>query len=194
MGLRASVEAFRRYRLSASTSSSSTTSPARGWPPPFSASSGLPAASRAWSSPLTPFRADLGRGRFERQDFAREIGEIAAGLRGRDGSTARTTATARWTRPPTTVRSSLGQSLRSRFLEYAPRGGAKVLVSHEELLAYLSTLHPVHYGQLAGSIDALFVEDLGPIRDQDAALRFVHLVDKLYDRRVRLFVSSVRAR
>ena len=50
---------------------------------------------------------------------------------------------------------SVPSALRSRYLGYSSPAGSKVLVSHADLLAYLSTLHPIHYGQLAGEIDAL---------------------------------------
>jgi cell division protein ZapE len=39
-------------------------------------------------------------------------------------------------------------------------------------------------------MEALFVEGLAPMVDQGTALRFVHLVDKLYDQQVRLAVSA----
>lgn len=141
--------------------------------------------------------SDLGRGRFSADDFAREIGEIAAGFEvvRIDGEDYRHRASGAAGNDPAVLPP---HRLTARFLSYvpspvgfvAPGPGAKVLATHDDLLACLVTLHPIHYGQLARSIDALFVENLSPIPDQDAALRFVGLVDKLYDWRVRLFVST----
>jgi cell division protein ZapE len=133
--------------------------------------------------------SDLGRGRFSAEDFAREIGEIAAGFEvvQIDGEDYRHRSSDVSADDPAELTS---EELHRRFRSYAPSRGVKVLVSHDDLLAYLSTLHPIHYGQLARSVDALFVDDLGAIGDQDAALRFVHLIDKVYDRRVRLLIST----
>jgi cell division protein ZapE len=132
---------------------------------------------------------ELGRGRFAADDFAREIGEIAAAFEVLriEGEDYRHRSTDLDADDPAVLDSD---ALRSRYLSYTARVGAKVYASHSDLLAYLSSLHPIHYGRLAESLDALFLDGLGPIRDQDSCLRFVHLVDKLYDRQVRLFVST----
>lgn len=54
----------------------------------------------------------------------------------------------------------------------------------------LTRLHPVHYRSLLDDVDVLIVRDVAPIPDQNAALRFVHFVDKLYDLGVGLRASG----
>lgn len=68
--------------------------------------------------------------------------------------------------------------------------GAKVYVTHAELLAHLATLHPIRYARMLESIGTIFVEGFEPIIDQDQALRFVHLIDKMYDQRVGLVATA----
>ncbi len=125
----------------------------------------------------------LGEGRFNADDFKREIQGIAARFetlridgpdyRHREGL-----------RPPVPVSSQL---LQAAFQELA---GVKALETFDDLLSHLSRLHPIRYSNLLEGLDAVFLEDLHPIQKQDDALRFVHLMDKLYDRQIKLFVAG----
>jgi cell division protein ZapE len=132
---------------------------------------------------------DLGAGRFAADDFRREIGEIAVAFetvhiagddyrhrpRGEDSAP---------------VEQLTAEALRAAFERYVPARGGKLLVTAPALLARLTTLHPIRYARLVAPLEALFVEGLEPFDDQDEALRFVHLVDKLYDQQVRLALSA----
>ena len=132
---------------------------------------------------------DLGAGRFAADDFRQEIGEIAATfetvhIEGEDYRHR-----PRWEGTPAgAVLSS--DALRAAYAAYRPRAGARVLTSARALQARLAELHPIRYARLLRPMEALFVEGLAPMMDQGAALRFVHLVDKLYDQQVRLTVSA----
>ncbi len=189
MGLAASVEQFRRYRLVCVDEFELDDVAGTRMAAAFLRGLWAPGADARVVVTSNTLPSDLGRGRFSAEDFAREIGEIAAGFEvvQIEGEDYRHRATSL---APEDCCVLTPSDLRARHAGHEASTGAKILVSHHDLLAYLSTLHPIHYGQLAKQIDALFVDGLGPIRDQDAALRFVHLVDKVYDRRVRLFVSA----
>ena len=56
-----------------------------------------------------------------------------------------------------------------------------VRTSGAELKAALARLHPVRYRPLLARVDVLLIDHVEPLPDQNAALRFVHFVDKLYD-------------
>ena len=51
-------------------------------------------------------------------------------------------------------------------------------------------MHPIRYAGLLEGVQAVFVRGLEPILKQDDALRFVHFVDKLYDREIKLMASG----
>jgi len=60
-----------------------------------------------------------------------------------------------------------------------------------DLLGHLRSLHPIRYRYLFEGLEVVYLEGLAPIPDQNDALRFVHFVDKLYDRGVGLRASGV---
>jgi cell division protein ZapE len=132
---------------------------------------------------------DLGAGRFAADDFRREIGEIAGSfetvhIAGDD-----------YRHRPRGGEIGVGalpsaEAVRAAYEHYAPTRGGKLLVDAPRLLARLTTLHPIRYVCLVAPLEALFVAELAPFRDQDTALRFVHLIDKLYDQEVRLALSA----
>ncbi len=61
------------------------------------------------------------------------------------------------------------------------------------LLDHLRAVHPSRYGALLDGVSAVAVADLTPVSDQNAALRLVVLVDRLYDRGLPVAVSGVPA-
>ena len=132
---------------------------------------------------------DLGAGRFAADDFRREIGEIAAAFETVHIAGEDYRHRPRWEgAAPGELLSSA--ALRAAFDTYTPRQGAKLLVAMPGLLARLTALHPIRYARLVAPLEALFLEELEPFHDQDTALRFVHLVDKLYDQQVRLALAT----
>ena len=125
----------------------------------------------------------LGEGRFNADDFKREIQGIAnrfealrldgPDYRHREGLSA------------PQLRSEGG--LEAAFNAFA---GVKAIAEFADLQAHLARLHPIRFAGLLGGIEAIFVRNLEPIRSQDDALRFVHFVDKLYDRELRFAASG----
>lgn len=107
----------------------------------------------------------LGEGRFNAEDFQREILAIAAHwdvlrLDGPD------------------YRSTPEHNLQPR----PPTGNTSTTVDDfDELLAHLRHVHPVQYGPLLDGVDTVVVENLHPVENQGSALLFVQLVDEIYD-------------
>jgi cell division protein ZapE len=118
----------------------------------------------------------LGEGRFNAEDFERELLEIGSHwevLR-LDGPDFRATS-----RPSRT--SALSAD------EVAPlrSAGIATVDAFDDVLAHLRHVHPVQYGHLVEGLDTVVIEGLHPIENQGSALLFVQLVDELYDRGLR---------
>lgn len=115
-----------------------------------------------------------GQGRFNADDFQREIQSIAerfeviavAGPDYRERVTRGTLLDA--------------AELRTAW-ERVPRNVRTVLATFDELQEFLASVHPVRYRGMLEQIDAVYIDGLRTIRDQGEALRFVHFIDKLYD-------------
>ena len=125
----------------------------------------------------------LGQGRFDAQDFLREIQGLAAHFQ------------------PVRID---GEDYRHRGLPQAPapvddetvarataaRPGA-TCDDFEALLRHLSSLHPSRYGALVDDVALVGLTGVRPVDDQAAALRLVVLADRLYDRDVPVLSSGV---
>ena len=59
------------------------------------------------------------------------------------------------------------------------------------LVGHLAAVHPAAYGALVEGVEAVAWSDAAAMPDQNAALRFVVLVDRLYDRGVAIRASGV---
>jgi cell division protein ZapE len=118
----------------------------------------------------------LGEGRFNAEDFTRELLEIGSHwevLR-LDGPDYRATS-----------RPSRMRALEPGEVEAmagAAAAGRVTLDDFDGLLAHLRHVHPVQYGPLLDGVDTALVQGLHPIENQGSALLFVQLVDELYDR------------
>jgi cell division protein ZapE len=118
-----------------------------------------------------------GQGRFDAASFRREIQSIAARFTvvPIDG-------------PDHRVGRPHRRLLRPDDLHHA---SATAVEAHwDELHLALARLHPVRYGAWVRGAGAWVVRDATTIPDQQRALRFVHLVDKLYDQRVPLWLQG----
>jgi cell division protein ZapE len=146
----------------------------------------------------------LGEGRFAADDFMREIQGLAARFtavriegkdyRRRDGAAA-----------PEPLADAVvrGYAEHSAGLVAAGVSGAgsagpgtpggRFIDGFDELVRHLSTLHPSHYGALLDGVESLGLLDMQPIEDQNAALRFVVFVDRLYDRSIPVLASGAAA-
>ena len=125
----------------------------------------------------------LGEGRFSAADFLREI----QGLRAHfvplrvDGEDYRHRGLPA---PPP----PLAEDALQRLAEQTPGASYD---GFESLLQHLARLHPSRYGALVDAVPLVCVDRVGPLVDQAAALRFVVLVDRLYDRDVPVATSGV---
>ncbi|WP_413334888.1 cell division protein ZapE [Brevibacterium sp. GP-SGM9] len=125
----------------------------------------------------------LGEGRFAAQDFLREIQALADQFE---------------------VYRIDGQDYRHRALSApadpvpaeeldAATGELTGVVARDDfstLLEHLSTVHPSRYGRMVDGVDAAVWENVTTIENESVALRFVALVDRLYDRNVRIINSG----
>ena len=122
----------------------------------------------------------LGQGRFAAEDFRREIQAVAAVF---------------------SVVTIDGPDYRHRGeLSFTPTADAAVadIAKHDggvvedwaRLVADLSHVHPSRMGAYVDGVRALGLTGVAPLADQNAALRVVTLVDRLYDRDVRVLASG----
>lgn len=129
---------------------------------------------------------ELGRGRFDQKSFTAEIEELSGafetiGIQGEDFRHRRFQA------DPGRAYFLPDEEVARR----AERAGPRTLVAEfRPLVAALGEVHPIRYAALVERIDGLVVrgvDELGGLYD---ALRWVHLVDKVYDADVPLAASS----
>ena len=123
-----------------------------------------------------------GQGRFNADDFKREIQSIAERfemlrLEGPDYRKREKTA-------------ALLSSDDLETLRQTEPVADKVHATWTELFEVLADTHPVRYEGLLEPVGTLYVEGAQPITDQNDALRFVHFIDKLYNLKVGLRLSG----
>ena len=125
----------------------------------------------------------LGEGRFAAEDFLREIQGLASHFEvvRIDGDDYRRLNVVEH------VRSVSADEVRSHV---GNRSGG-VVDDFDALLAHLAKVHPSRYRYLLEDVTALGLLGLHTLDDQSAALRFVVLVDRLYDRDVEVFTQGV---
>ncbi len=125
----------------------------------------------------------LGEGRFAAADFLREIQGLAARFTAVriDGRDYRRRDAAAAPRPAT-------EAELAAYLAPGAPGCAED--GFDELVEHLGTLHPSRYGALLDGVGSLALRGLRPIDDQNAALRLVVLVDRLYDRSIPVLASG----
>jgi cell division protein ZapE len=124
----------------------------------------------------------LGQGRFAAADFAREISAMADkfSMISIDGEDYRH-------RPTEAHAESLSQTAFESWVTSNADAGNRVYVdAFDALLGHLSKLHPSKYADLVEDVDALGLKNVRQLTDQVEALRWVALIDRLYERQVRL--------
>lgn len=129
----------------------------------------------------------LGQGRFSASDFQREIGALARHFETVtiDGQDYRMRQGAHG--------QAAFQPSHERLVELfhrEPLAHPKIYTRFEELLDHLAQLHPMRFVDLVRGMGALYIDGVSPIVDQASALRFVHFVDKAYDRELPLFATA----
>lgn len=128
----------------------------------------------------------LGEGRFAAEDFRREIHALASrfdtlrvdGPDYRHAGLAPAPAPA----PDEQVRAAAAA---------AGESGTVSLDDFDTLTDALSRLHPSKYGRLLDGVGATFLSGVRPLTHQSAALRWVVLIDRLYDRTIPVKASGV---
>ena len=121
----------------------------------------------------------LGEGRFNAEEFEREISAIAShfDVVRIDGPDYRAAS-----HPPDVDLLAPGEIERLATSSSASMRTARTSVdAFDDLLTHLRTVHPVHYGALVDDLDAVIVTGVHPIESQDQALLFVQLIDEVYD-------------
>ena len=116
----------------------------------------------------------LGEGRFNSHDFERQIQGIAGRFQNLrlDGPDYRQRG------------STLGEPLSSQeWTVWQGRQASDSLaeLGYARLQGVLLSVHPARFGQLLSGVQALGLWGLTPMPSQNDALRFVHIVDKVYD-------------
>jgi cell division protein ZapE len=127
----------------------------------------------------------LGEGRFSAEDFRREIAAIAAHfetvrIEGEDFRTKGRSA------------APAAEALPDSALDRLAAGVAGPVSDDQfdALLDHLRLVHPARFAGMIDGLDAVVVRGLHPMANQGDALRFVHLVDELYDAEVAFAASG----
>ena len=76
----------------------------------------------------------------------------------------------------------------------AERGHRVSLDGFDELIAHLATVHPSKYIKLIDGIEFIAIEGVHELTDQNAALRLVAFIDRVYDAEVPIIASGTPAR
>lgn len=132
----------------------------------------------------------LGEGRFAAEDFLREIQGLRANfdvLRV-DGEDYRHRGLPQ--APPSASQGEFEGELSAAVEVFGD--GRVSCDDFQALLDHLSRVHPSRFGELVAGLERAFISDLRPLADQAAALRFVVLVDRLYDRDIPVCTTGVR--
>ena len=129
----------------------------------------------------------LGQGRFAAADFAREISAMADRFKmvSIDGEDFRH-------RPTEAHVAALSEKeLEAWIAEENGEGRRTYADDFDALLDHASKLHPSKYADLVEGVDSLAIRGVRQLTDQVQALRWVALIDRLYERQVRLRASGV---
>lgn len=124
----------------------------------------------------------LGEGRFAAQDFLREIQSMSErfDVLRIDGDDYRRRGGDVHTEP------LAEESVRA----HAESTDGATLDAFDDLLAHLQQVHPSRYGAMIDDISAVHITGLHTIANHNDGLRFVVLVDRLYDREVPVLASG----
>ncbi|WP_029069763.1 cell division protein ZapE [Jonesia quinghaiensis] len=127
----------------------------------------------------------LGEGRFAAEDFLREIQALAARFTVLriDGEDYRRRETV------THLDEVSDEAIAARAAHLAMRQTV-TLDSFDAVLQHLTTVHPSAYGALLDGISVVALTNVRPMLHQASALRFVVLVDRLYDHDVPVLLGG----
>lgn len=127
----------------------------------------------------------LGEGRFAAEDFLREIQAMAERFEVMrvDGEDYRRRSV------PKTM-PGLDDSELEHLATTADVSGPVTVDTFDEVLGHLRHVHPSRYGAMLDGITLVALAGVHPIEDQSTGLRFVVLVDRLYDRDVPVLLGG----
>lgn len=128
----------------------------------------------------------LGEGRFAAQDFLREIQALSdrfdiVRIDGLDYRRRDIEGHAR----------ALDDTGYATAITAAADQGEVTADRFDDILKHLATVHPSRYVKLVDGLSAMGISDVRVLHDQTEALRFVALVDRLYDEQVRVIATGV---
>lgn len=140
--------------------------------------------SRIAATSNTPPNA-LGEGRFAAADFLREISALAdrfeiVRIDGLDYRRREIEGHA----------IALDDAAFDREVGEAVAAGDVTSDDFDQLLRHLATVHPSRYVKLVDGLDAIGIRGVRTLTDQSDALRFVAVVDRLYDAQVRVLATG----
>ena len=124
----------------------------------------------------------LGQGRFAADDFLREIQQLAAAFDvvRMDGEDFRHRGAPQ--APPPLDADGVARA--------AASSSAATVDDFSALMDHLATVHPSRYGLMVNDVGLVCLTNVVPLTDQAQALRFVILVDRLYDRDIPVAASG----
>lgn len=127
----------------------------------------------------------LGEGRFAAEDFLREIQALASRFEVLrvDGEDYRRRSV------PTSMPGLPDGSINELALQVSVDGDTTI-DDMDSVLKHLSLVHPSRYGAMLDGIGLVALSGVHPLVDQSAGLRFVVLVDRLYDRDVPVLLGG----
>lgn len=127
----------------------------------------------------------LGEGRFAAEDFLREIQALASRFEVLrvDGEDYRRRSV------PKTMPGLPDHEL-AGLAEQIDVDGVQTLDHMDDVLKHLALVHPSRYGAMLDGIAVVALQGVHPLVDQSAGLRFVVLVDRLYDRDVPVLLGG----
>jgi cell division protein ZapE len=136
--------------------------------------------SRIGATSNTPPNA-LGEGRFAAADFLREIHALADRFQ-----------TERIEGLDYRRRDVQGEALVAgdAAIDALPVRRGVTVDTFDDLIAHLAAVHPARYIGLVEGLEVAGIRDVHPLPGQTEALRFVALVDRLYDAQVRIVASG----
>jgi cell division protein ZapE len=73
----------------------------------------------------------------------------------------------------------------------ADRGHRVSLDRFDDLIAHLATVHPAKYIKLIDGLEIIALKGVHELHDQNAALRLVAFIDRVYDAEVPIVASGV---
>lgn len=143
--------------------------------------------TRVAATSNTPPNA-LGEGRFAAADFLREIHALSANFETHriDGLDYRRRDTEGHAvaLPDTADVTRTAEAL-------ASRGHLVSLDGFDELIGHLATVHPAKYIKLIDGVEIIALEGVHELNDQNAALRLVAFIDRVYDAEVPIVASGI---